>query len=136
MEVRSGCAYVMPPNTEMVLVGGRLCLAEPEMPRGQRLPIDYFFRSLAADQGERAVGTLGLTGFEQRLQAGVSGVLALEDADDQRVGVALDERLRGCMDLHEDASIQRTQTWLGNAHYTPLQPKNDRGESARRCPPP
>ena len=43
---------------------------EPEAPRGLRLPIDYFFRSLAADQRERAVcivlsgtgsdGTLGL----------------------------------------------------------------------------
>ena len=70
MEVRSGCAYVMPPNKDMALVGGRLVLVEPEAPRGQRLPIDYFFRSLAADQRERAVcivlsgtgsdGTLGL----------------------------------------------------------------------------
>ncbi len=56
MEVRSGCAYVMPPNKDMALVGGRLVLVEPEAPRGRRLPIDYFFRSLAADQHERAVG--------------------------------------------------------------------------------
>ena len=55
MEVRSGCAYVMPPNKDMALVGGRLVLVEPEAPRGQRLPIDYFFRSLATDQRERAV---------------------------------------------------------------------------------
>jgi hypothetical protein len=84
MEVRSGRAYVMPPNTEMVLVGGRLCLAEPEMPRGQRLPIDYFFRSLAADQGERAVGivlsgtgsdgTLGL-----RMIKGEGGMVIAQD---------------------------------------------------------
>ncbi len=70
MEVRSGCAYVMPPNKDMALVGGVLRLVEPEAPRGQRLPIDYFFRSLAADQRERAVcivlsgtgsdGTLGV----------------------------------------------------------------------------
>ena len=84
MEVRSGCAYIMPPNTEMVLVGGRLCLAKPEMPRGQRLPIDYFFRSLAADQGERAVGivlsgtgsdgTLGL-----RMIKGEGGMVIAQD---------------------------------------------------------
>jgi len=55
MEVRSGCAYVMPPNKDMALVGGRLVLVTPEAPRGQRLPINYFFRSLAADQHERAV---------------------------------------------------------------------------------
>jgi two-component system CheB/CheR fusion protein len=67
MEVRSGCAYVMPPNTDTALAGGRLLLVKPMAARGQRLPIDYFFRSLAADQGERAVcivlsgdGTLGL----------------------------------------------------------------------------
>ncbi|MEI7815444.1 MAG: chemotaxis protein CheB, partial [Coriobacteriia bacterium] len=70
MEVRAGCAYVMPPNRDMALVGGRLVLSEPEAPRGLRLPIDTFFRSLAADQHERAVcivlsgtgsdGTLGV----------------------------------------------------------------------------
>ena len=70
MEVRPGHAYVMPPNKDMALVGGLLRLAEPEAPRGQRLPIDHFFRSLATDQRERAVcivlsgtgsdGTLGL----------------------------------------------------------------------------
>ena len=70
MEVHPGCAYVMPPNKDMALIGGRLALLEPEAPRGLRLPIDYFFRSLAADRRERAVcivlsgtgsdGTLGL----------------------------------------------------------------------------
>jgi two-component system CheB/CheR fusion protein len=55
MEVRSGHAYIMPPNKDMALVGGRLVLVKPAAPRGQRLPIDYFFRSLAADQHERAV---------------------------------------------------------------------------------
>src|SRR5665648_463985 len=51
----SGHAPIMPPNKDMALVGGRLVLVKPEAPRGQRLPIDYFFRSLAADQHERAV---------------------------------------------------------------------------------
>jgi len=70
MVVRPGCAYVMPPNKDMALAGGRLVLTEPEAPRGLRLPIDSFFRSLAADQHERAVcivlsgtgsdGTLGV----------------------------------------------------------------------------
>src|SRR5665811_1193906 len=35
-EVRSGCAYIMPPKKGMALVGGRLRLVEPEAPRGQR----------------------------------------------------------------------------------------------------
>ena len=70
VEVRRGAAYVLPPNKDMALVGGHLVLVDPELPRGRRLPIDYFFRSLAADQHEHAVcvvlsgtgsdGTLGL----------------------------------------------------------------------------
>ncbi len=55
MEVRPECAYVMPPNKDMELVDGRLVLMAPESPRGMRLPIDTFFRSLAADQHERAI---------------------------------------------------------------------------------
>jgi two-component system CheB/CheR fusion protein len=86
VEVRCGCAYVMPPNKDMALVGGRLCLTEPEMPRSQRRPIDYFFRSLAADQGEHAGcivlsgtgsdGTLGLRAIK-----GAGGVVIAQDPE-------------------------------------------------------
>jgi hypothetical protein len=38
------------------LFNGTLQLLEPASPRGQRLPIDFFFRSLAQDQHERAIG--------------------------------------------------------------------------------
>jgi two-component system CheB/CheR fusion protein len=37
-------------------LNGTLQLLEPAAPRGQRLPIDFFFRSLAQDQHERAIG--------------------------------------------------------------------------------
>ena len=39
----------------MALLHGTLQLLEPLEPRGRRLPIDYFFRSLAVDQRERAI---------------------------------------------------------------------------------
>jgi hypothetical protein len=42
-------------NRDMALVSGTLQLQVPGEPRGQRLPIDFFFRSLAQDQGERAI---------------------------------------------------------------------------------
>jgi two-component system CheB/CheR fusion protein len=75
-EVRPGCAYIMPPNRGMVLAAGRLVLTEPEKPRGLRLPIDVFFRSLAADQGELAVGVvLSGTGSD-----GALGVRAIKGA--------------------------------------------------------
>src|SRR5665647_2598963 len=39
----------------MAFLDGTLQLLEPSSPRGQRLPIDFFFRSLAQDQHERAI---------------------------------------------------------------------------------
>ncbi len=55
MVVRPNCAYIIPPNRDMALLNGTLQLMEPLAPRGQRLPIDFFFRSLAQDQHERAI---------------------------------------------------------------------------------
>lgn len=55
MAVRPNCAYIIPPNRDMALLHGRLQLLEPSAPRGMRLPIDFFFRSLAEDQHERAI---------------------------------------------------------------------------------
>ena len=55
MPVHPNCAYIIPPNCDMALLNGALHLLEPAAPRGQRLPIDFFFRSLAHDQRERAV---------------------------------------------------------------------------------
>jgi two-component system CheB/CheR fusion protein len=55
MVVQPNCAYIIPPNCDMAFLNGTLQLMEPSAPRGQRLTIDYFFRSLAQDQRERAI---------------------------------------------------------------------------------
>jgi two-component system CheB/CheR fusion protein len=70
VEVQPNCAYIIPPNCDMAFLNGTLQLLEPVSARGQRLPIDFFFRSLAQDQHELAIcivlsgtgsdGTLGL----------------------------------------------------------------------------
>src|SRR5215470_9695239 len=52
MIVRPNCAYIIPPGRDMACRDGALSLLQPTAPRGQRLPIDFFFRSLAQDQGE------------------------------------------------------------------------------------
>jgi two-component system CheB/CheR fusion protein len=54
--VQPNCTYIIPPNRDMAFLNGTLQLMEPSAPRGQRLPIDFFFRSLAQDQQERAIG--------------------------------------------------------------------------------
>jgi two-component system CheB/CheR fusion protein len=56
MTVQPNCVYVIPPGHNMALLNGTLQLLEPAAPHGQRLPIDFFFRSLAQDQRERAIG--------------------------------------------------------------------------------
>ena len=70
MAVKPNCAYIIPPNRDMAFLNGTLQLLEPSAPRGHRMPIDFFFRSLAQDQRERAIcivlsgtgsdGTLGV----------------------------------------------------------------------------
>ena len=76
MEVQPNCAYIIPPNHDMAFLNGRLQLLEPTAPRGQRLPIDFFFRSLAQDQHERAIGiVLSGTGSD-----GTLGVRAIKGA--------------------------------------------------------
>ena len=58
MEVHPGCTYIIPPGCDMAFLNGTLQLLDPSAPRGQRLPIDFFFRSLAQDQHERAIGII------------------------------------------------------------------------------
>jgi two-component system CheB/CheR fusion protein len=54
--VQPNCIYVIPPGHNMALLNGTLQLLQPTAAHGQRLPIDFFFRSLAQDQRERAIG--------------------------------------------------------------------------------
>src|SRR5512140_2377970 len=76
MRVQPNCVYVIPPNKDMAMLKGTLQLLEPVERRGLRHPIDFFFRSLAEDQGERAIcivlsgtgseGALGLRAIKEK----------------------------------------------------------------------
>jgi two-component system CheB/CheR fusion protein len=58
----------------MAFLNGTLQLLEPSEPRGRRLPIDFFFRSLAQDQHQLAIGiVLSGTGSD-----GTLGVRAIK----------------------------------------------------------
>ncbi len=73
--VQPNCVYIIPPDRDMAFLNGTLQLLEPSSPRGQRLPIDFFFRSLAQDQHERAICiVLSGTGSD-----GTRGVRAVKD---------------------------------------------------------
>ncbi|ADC62108.1 chemotaxis protein CheB [Allochromatium vinosum] len=58
MQVEPDCIYIIPPSLDMALFQGTLRLLEPTVAQGRRLSIDFFFRSLALDQHERAIGVL------------------------------------------------------------------------------
>jgi two-component system, chemotaxis family, CheB/CheR fusion protein len=70
LEVMPDTVYFNSPDREVAIFNGKLHLIEPRAGQAMRLPIDYFFRSLAEDLGERAIcivlsgtgsdGTLGL----------------------------------------------------------------------------
>ena len=80
-KVKRNCVYVIPPNKDMSILHGVLHLLVPLAPRGLRLPIDFFFRSLALDRKEHGIGVI-LSGM------GSDGTLGLR-AIKENAGVAL-----------------------------------------------
>ncbi len=89
MQIAPNCVYVIPPNRDMTIFHGMLQLSIPEMPHGQRMPIDAFLRSLAEDKGENTIGiilsgtgtdgTLGL-----RAILGVGGITIAQEPSTAR----------------------------------------------------
>ena len=74
MRVKINCVYIIPPGRDMAFLDGALQLLEPSEPRGKRLPIDFFFHSLAQDLRERSIAiVLSGTGCD-----GALGVRAIK----------------------------------------------------------
>jgi two-component system CheB/CheR fusion protein len=58
MIIQPDSIYVIPPNYDMVIEDGVLHLKKPIEAHGFRLPIDLFFRSLAQQKQEKAIGII------------------------------------------------------------------------------
>lgn len=80
LKVEPDHVYVIPPNKDLSLLHGTLHLLAPAAPRGLRLPIDFFFRSLADDRQERSIGVI-LSGM------GSDGTLGLRAIKEKAGGV-------------------------------------------------
>src|SRR5215831_3091176 len=76
MEVEPNHVYLIPPKKEMIISDGRLLLSEREANHELALPIDVFFRSLARDCHERAVGVVLSGGGSD----GSRGILDIHEA--------------------------------------------------------
>ena len=75
MRVEPDHVYVIPPNANMAVLHGRLSLIPRTEERGLHLPVDFFFRSLAADQQSRAIGVI-LSGTASDGTAGLRAIKA------------------------------------------------------------
>lgn len=95
--------YVIPPDRNMVLVGGHLKLFRREQ-HGMQHPIDLFFRSLAQEQHERAMGVVlsgtatdGTLGLEEIKAEG--GITFAQDETAQYDGMPRSATASGCVDF-------------------------------------
>ena len=84
MEVEANGVYMAPGGTNLAILHGILQFMEPPSQDRVPLPIDYFFRSLAEDQKQRAVGIIlsgsgsdGTVGF--RVIKAESGLTIAQD---------------------------------------------------------
>jgi two-component system CheB/CheR fusion protein len=55
MKVEPNHVYVAPANRDLAILNGTIQLIEPLEAHGFRLPIDFFFKSLSEDLGEKAI---------------------------------------------------------------------------------
>ncbi len=77
VKVKPNWVYVIPPNKSLSVLNGALLLFDPIETRGLRLPIDFFFRSLALDRKEKSIGIV-LSGMGSD---GSMGVKAIREAN-------------------------------------------------------
>ncbi|MBI1296716.1 PAS domain S-box protein [bacterium] len=83
IEMQPNHVYVIPPAKRLLVTEGKLELAEFDMPRGKRLQIDVFFRSLAEHHGDGAAvilsgaGSDGAVGIQSIKEGG--GLILVQD---------------------------------------------------------
>ncbi len=89
MRVEPDHVYILPPNKDMAIYHRVLQLSQREKIREARMPIDSFLRSLAEDQGERAIciilsgtGTDGSMGLKAIHGAG--GMTMVQEAENAK----------------------------------------------------
>lgn len=74
--VEANHLYLIPPKKNLRIFHGKLLLSEQDHGRGLNLPIDIFLRSLAEDQGEKAIAiVLSGTGSD-----GTRGIRAIKES--------------------------------------------------------
>lgn len=90
-ELKPDCVYVIPPDRELVIDGNHIAARAFEEPRGQRAPIDMFFRSIASARGDgfavvlSGAGADGALGVRKVKEAG--GIILVQDPQEAEFGM-------------------------------------------------
>ncbi|EKV30440.1 Chemotaxis protein methyltransferase CheR [Caenispirillum salinarum AK4] len=105
MRVEPNVIHITPPNTDLDIEDGTLSLREPHAAIGPKPSADYFFASLAEDQGENAIGIiLSGTGSDGahgvRAVKAAGGITMAQDEDSARyAGMPRAAVETGCVDF-------------------------------------
>jgi two-component system, chemotaxis family, CheB/CheR fusion protein len=105
MELVPDTVHVIPPNRELTLEGGVLQLRPRRKVDGTYMPIDRFFRSLADERGDRAIGIiLSGSGTDGTIGAkalkGEGGITLAQDAKTAKFhGMPSSAISAGCIDF-------------------------------------
>ncbi|MBN1869174.1 MAG: response regulator [Candidatus Omnitrophica bacterium] len=97
--------YVIPPGVDVSIAGGKLVLSNMKNAGLKRMPIDYFFRSLAEAQGNRAIGVIlsgtatdGTLGAEAiKAEGGIT--FAQDEQSAKYAGMPQSAVAAGCVDF-------------------------------------
>jgi two-component system CheB/CheR fusion protein len=148
--LETGHVYVIPANTSMVLEGGVLRLGARVITRGQHMPVDQFFQSLADERGNQSIGVIlsgtasdGTEGCRAIKAAG--GITFAQDEESAKfTGMPRSAIASGCIDfVMKPADIARELVRVVNHPYVAppaqaaespglaLGPSRDMGELLR-----
>src|SRR5215813_1985359 len=104
MAVDPNHVYVIPPASDLTISGGTLIPSRRRESRGQHRPIDLFLRTLAEDQGHKAIGVIlsgsatdGTLGLEEIKAAG--GITIAQDDSAQHDSMPRSAVSAGCVDF-------------------------------------
>ena len=136
MQVQPNCVYVIPPNKDLSILHGTLHLLAPLEAHGLRLSIDYFFRALADDRGDRSIvvilsgmgsdGTLGLKAIKEK-----GGMVLVQDPIDAKFDGMPSSAIRtGLVDIVTTAVALPTRLLAAWRHYQPNSAHEQESESA------
>jgi len=134
MPIEENSVYVIPPNQYLGIRDGVLYLAEPVTEHGIRLPIDFFFRSVAEDRQERAIcvlfsgaGSDGALGI--RAVRGAGGLTIAQDDTAQFPDMPRSAVATGMVDLvlRPDQMPKAVKSGFGPAHGFRLDERGRQG---------